>query len=255
MLVFLTMFLAFTAASAWADPITLNFDSLIDSTKVTSQFTGLTFANATAIKAGVTLNELEFPPKSGSNVLFNDGGAITITFTAPILNFEAYFTYDSRLTITAFDGSGNQIGSLSSQFTSNLALSGVAGSQPNERLSLSASGSIARIVISSSGSFVLDDLKYSASAAPVPEPATLALLLGGGAVWMGVRRKRPRKKMKGEARPLAPLASPQHSAKRGCAAQQTLTANQQTRKLACWLRSSEGITPLFFSAGVRQGKP
>lgn len=189
----LTAFLTLTATSALADPIILNFDNLSDGAKVTTQFAGLTFGNATALKAGVTLNELEFPPKSGSNVIFNDGGAMTLTFTAPILNFEAYFTYDSRLTITAFDANGNQIGTLSSQFTNNLALSGVAGSTPNERLSFTANTGIARIVISSSGSFVLDDLTYNAQTAAVPEPTTLALVAGGGGVWWGLRRKRRRR--------------------------------------------------------------
>jgi hypothetical protein len=182
--------LTLATASALADPITLNFDNFSDGTKVTNQFAGLTFANATALKAGVTLNELEFPPKSGSNVIFNDGGAMTITFIAPILNFEAYFTYDSRLTITAFDANGNQVGSLSSQFLNNLALSGVAGSNPNELLSLSSAAGIVRIVISTTGSFVLDDLRYNALAAPVPEPATLALMLGGGAMFIGARRRK-----------------------------------------------------------------
>lgn len=177
-------------ASAVADPITLNFESLKDNTKVTTQFAGLTFTNATALTAGVTLNELEFPPKSGSNVVFNDGGAMTITFTAPLLSFEAYFTYDSRLTITAFDDKGNQIGSLSSQFLNNLALSGGAGSKPNELLSLSSVAGITKIVISTTGSFVLDDLKYNAQAAPVPEPTTLALMLGGGAFLLGSKRRK-----------------------------------------------------------------
>jgi PEP-CTERM motif len=189
---FLIALLALATASAVADPITLNFDNLKDSIKVTTQFTGLTFTNATTLTSGVTLNELEFPPKSGSNVVFNDGGAMIITFTAPILSFEAYFTYDSRLTLTAFDEKGNQVGSLSSQFLNNLALSGVAGSKPNELLSLASVG-ITKIVISSTGSFVLDDLKYNGQSAAVPEPATLALMFGGGAVLLGARRKRQKK--------------------------------------------------------------
>lgn len=178
-------------ATAWADPITLNFDSLKDSVKVTTQFAGLTFSNATTLTAGVTLNEFEYPPKSGSNALVNDAGAMTITFTLPVTSIEGYFTYDSRLTLTAFDANGNQIGSLSSQFLSNLALSGAAGSKPNELLSFSAAGGIARIVISTSGSFALDDFRYNTTtAAPVPEPATVSLLASGGLLLLGLRKKR-----------------------------------------------------------------
>ncbi len=186
-----TLLLTLATSVAWADPITLNFDNLKDSAKVTTQFSGLSFTNASAITSGVTLNELEFPPRSGTNVVFNDGGNMTINFSVPTVSFESYFTYDSRLTITAFDDKGNQIGSLSSLFTNNLLLSGVAGSKPNELLSLSSATGISRIVISSSGSFVLDDLKYNTTvSAAVPEPATLSLLISGGLLLFGRRKKR-----------------------------------------------------------------
>ena len=116
---------------------------------------------------------------------------MTINFTIPTVSFDGYFTYDSRLTITAFDDKGNQVGSLSSQFTNNLLLSGIVGSRPNELLSLSSTTGISRIVISSTGSIVLDDLKYNTTvSAAVPEPATLSLLVGGGLLLFGRRKKR-----------------------------------------------------------------
>lgn len=186
-------FLLLATVSALAAPVTLNFENLSDGIKVTNQFTGLSFTNATAITSGVTLNELEFPPKSGNNVIFNDGGAITITFSLPVSSFEGYFTYDSRITIAAFDKNGNQIASLSSQFLNNLALSGITGSSPNELLGLSSLAGIAKIVISSNGSFVLDDFKFNALTADVPEPTTLALMIGGGAVLYGAKRRKQRK--------------------------------------------------------------
>lgn len=161
---------------------TINFDELSDGTSLTTQYPGGTFANATVISAGISLNELEFPPRSSANVIFNDGGAMQITFTQPITSFEAYFTYNSRVTIVAFDAGNNQVKSLSSQFTSNLALSGASGSAPNERLALTSQPAIARILISTEaaeGVFVLDDLTYDTAQGCAAITLTPALLPKG----------------------------------------------------------------------------
>lgn len=144
----------------------LTFDSLVDSTSITNQFSGLTFQNAAAISAGITLNEFEFPPHSGSNVAFDSGGAMTITFSSPIQSFAGYFTYSVPLTIQAFGTTGSQIVSVSSRFSSNEALSGVPGSSPNELIQLDSSAGISQIVITGSTagtSFVLDDATVSGS--------------------------------------------------------------------------------------------
>ena len=47
---------------------TLDFESLSDGDAVTNQFIGegVTFSNASILTAGVSLNEFEFPPKSGN---------------------------------------------------------------------------------------------------------------------------------------------------------------------------------------------
>src|SRR3954469_10391595 len=82
---------------------TINFDSLSDSEAVTNQFAGVTFSNAIALTAGISLNEFDFPPRSGNNVVSDDGGAMSITFASPLSNFGGYFTYDHMLTIEAFN--------------------------------------------------------------------------------------------------------------------------------------------------------
>jgi hypothetical protein len=46
--------------SAQADPVTIDFEGLTDSTAVTTQYSGLIFINATILTAGVSLNEFEF---------------------------------------------------------------------------------------------------------------------------------------------------------------------------------------------------
>lgn len=163
-----------------AAPVVLDFEDLSDVEVVSAQYPGLTFTNAVALTAGISLNEFEFPPKSGAVVISDDGGPIRIDFATPLSAFGAYFTYAMPLTLSAFDAGSNFLGSATSGFSSNLALSGEAGSSPNEFLQLSASG-IAFVTINGDpvgGSFVADNVTYEAGTT-VPEPGTLGLLLLG----------------------------------------------------------------------------
>jgi hypothetical protein len=146
---------------------TLNFDNLVDSTSITNQFQGFAFQNAVAISAGISLNEFEFPPHSGPNIVFDNGGPMTIIFSPPVQSFAGYFTYSVPLTVQAFNSAGSQTVSASSRFSSNEALSGVLGSSPKEFIQLSYGGGISRIVITGSQSgtsFVLDDVTVSTGA-------------------------------------------------------------------------------------------
>src|ERR1022692_3582415 len=86
-----------------AGTVTLDFEGFPDSTPLTTQYPGLTFQNATILTAGIGLNELEFPPHSGTNVVFDDGGPISILFDGPVLSFSGYFTYAEPLVLAAFD--------------------------------------------------------------------------------------------------------------------------------------------------------
>ncbi len=52
--------LAMPAAGAVVD-----FEGLNDLDPVSAQYAGLTFTNATALTAGMSLNEFEFPPQLG----------------------------------------------------------------------------------------------------------------------------------------------------------------------------------------------
>jgi len=180
----LTPFLLIISVPAFSAVIT--FDSLSDSDLVTNQFSGqgVMFQNAIALTAGISLNEFEFPPKSNSNVISDNGGPISITFSTPQLSLFAFFTYAQAVTVQAFDALSAPLGSASSAAacSSNLALSGVPGCLPNEQISLGGLGPISRVTITgalSGGSFTLDDLNFSAGAAPVPEPLTCALVSAG----------------------------------------------------------------------------
>lgn len=178
--------------SSPAEAITIDFDSLSDQESVTNQFIGLgaTFTNTVAARAGFSLNEIEFPPRSGDLAVLDAGGAIGIQFPVPVTEVHGFFTYATQLTMTAFDAGNVILGSVSSTYSSNAALSGTPGSSPNELLSLGFASGIARVTITGNpngGSFVLDDLSF----ALVPEPST-ALLLALGLLGVASTRTRSR---------------------------------------------------------------
>lgn len=192
----LALGLAVIATPASAAVVVYNFDGLADSTRIISQFSGLTFSNTVALKAGISLNDADFPPKSGDGVVFDDGGAISINFAAPVFSVGGHFTYISGLSLSAFDGASNLLGTVTSDFVANNVSSGDPGSSPNELLSFAdISGLIARVVITGDilgSSFVLDDLTVDNGNA-VPEPQTLLLalaLLGAGCLPRGWMRHR-----------------------------------------------------------------
>jgi PEP-CTERM motif-containing protein len=168
---------------------TLNFESFSDSTPLTTQYSslGITFSEATVITAGVSLNELDFPPHSGANVAFDDGGPIILAFSQSASFVGAYFTHLEPLTISAFDAGGGLLSTATSTFSANDVSS---GNPPNEFLSVNAPG-IADVTIAGApagGSFTMDDLTFA-----VPEPTTL-LLLGAGISTLAMFR--PHKKRK-----------------------------------------------------------
>lgn len=193
----LALGMSVATAPASATVVTYDFEGLADSTTIISQFSGLTFSNTIALKAGFSLNEFEFPPRSGDVVVSDDGGAIHISFAAPVFSVGGYFTYGSALTLQAFDSSNNLLGvAVASLFGSNLGLSGDTGSSSNELLSYAdIGGAIARVTITGNllgGSFVMDDLRVD-NGNSVPEPQTLLLalaLLGAGCLPRGWLRGR-----------------------------------------------------------------
>jgi hypothetical protein len=172
--IFLTSF--FVTSTPHAAPIT--FEQFSDGQLVTTEVAGITFSNGVALKSGLSLNEFEFPPQSGSTVLADTGGPITIVFETAISAFSGYFTYLEPLAITAFDEFGNEVATGDSAFASNLGLTGDTGSSPNELLSVTYLPGIFTIEIAASpfgDSFTLDDMSLATSI-PVPEPNSLLLV-------------------------------------------------------------------------------
>ena len=160
-----------------ANQIQIDFENLPDGTSVTNQYPGLLFSDATVLSAFLSLNEAEFPPHSGTNVVFDDGGPMLISFQSPAIDFSGYFTHLVPLTLVAYNGT-NTVSSISSIFANNLALSGDPGSSPNELISLSDPAGFSSIVITgdpSGGSFTMDDVTVDFAPTTVPEPASLLL--------------------------------------------------------------------------------
>lgn len=171
----------FATAAANAATTVIDFDLLLDGDVLTNQIAGITFANATVLSAGVSLNDVEFPPRSSANVVLDAGGQMVIDFASPVNSVGGYFTYLTQLNLSAYGAGLNLLASDSSDFLTNLALSGEAGSSPNEFIGVSApSALITRIIVSGSAagdSFVLDDLTYEVrERRALPEPDPLLLL-------------------------------------------------------------------------------
>jgi hypothetical protein len=143
-----------------ADTIVLNFDNFIDSTLLSAQYYGVSFSGAIILNSGITLNEFEFPAHSGSGVVSDNNGPITIIFSSPVQSFSGYFTYGASVTMEAFGTGGTQVASATSHYSNNEALSGAAGSSPNELIQVSYNSGISKVTITGNPagtSFVMDD--------------------------------------------------------------------------------------------------
>jgi hypothetical protein len=152
---------------------TIDFEGFPDSTSLTTQYPGLIFSDALIISAGASLDETDFPPESGINVVLDNGGPITIDFLTPITDFSAFFTYTEQLTLTGFDSADNPVASATSLFFSNFVSS---GNPPDEVISLSDVPGMSSVTIAgdpAGNSFTMDDMSFTPQLTSVPEPALI----------------------------------------------------------------------------------
>src|SRR4051812_48787774 len=96
-------------ASQCAFSDTIDFETFSDFDAITNQISGLIFSNSVVFSSGLSLNDLDFPPHSGSNVIVNSGSVLSIDFSDSITSFAGFFTYTSDVTLLAFDTLGNQV--------------------------------------------------------------------------------------------------------------------------------------------------
>lgn len=165
---------------------TIDFEGLDEYTAVTDQYSdlGITFNGATVLTAETSLNEIDYPPYSGTNVVIDETGPITISFDTVVQSVHAYFTYAVALTLSFYDSSDALIDTIYSSGESNLEYD---GGTPNELLGLTTDSGIASLTISGAEdgySFVMDDLRVN----PVPVPGAVWLLGSGLVGLIGIVR-------------------------------------------------------------------
>lgn len=191
------------AAPATTEALPITFEQVRDEfgtgVVVDTQYAseGVTFVNALALTAGISLNEIQTPPRSGDTAVMDAEGFVTILLDGPFHAVEGFFTYYEAIELSAYDASGTLLGSVASAFSANFAydpgwgVGGDPGSSPNERLAfVSHDVAIARIVIAGNAdgsSFVMDDFNAWTPASTVPEPGSLLAL---AATWACLLRAR-----------------------------------------------------------------
>jgi len=190
-----TLIISVPASPAFAGGT--DFEGIGDSVTLTNQVPGVVFGNGVVLEAGISLNELSFPPRSGVAVATQTNAAnpLSLTFTTPVTVVSGYVTYSEQVTFTAFDSSNNVLTSFSSAFNNNTAGgTGDPGSSPNELFSYSNIVTpIARFTLQNAGGATLDDLAFTpvqVDAAPEPGAGALVLIVIGVAGLFARRQGR-----------------------------------------------------------------
>lgn len=166
---------AFTVNTAYASTV-YDFEGFADNTNLVNQIAGINFSNATVFTAGVSLNEISFPPKSGLNVVASDLDTISLAFNNPVFAVSGYFTFADQIILEAFDINNILLGSVQS------VAANVLGSWEN--IAISYSG-ISLLKITGASQFTVDDL----SIASAPEPSALLLIGAGGLLGARLKKK------------------------------------------------------------------
>ncbi len=167
------------AVTAQAAVVTIDFEdsSFVELSSAGAAVSGVSFTNDQVVKAGSSLNEIDFPPRSGTTALIDAAGPIEVSFSTGMFSVGAYLTYLETVVLEAFDAMGTSLGQVSSLFSDNTASTSAS---PNEFVGFSdAAGRIRSVRFTGNalgGSFALDDLTFDdGRTGQVPAPPTLLL--------------------------------------------------------------------------------
>lgn len=161
--------LGLAGALGAAQAALVNFEGFGDNFTLTNEVVGVQFNGGTVLTAGIGLNELDFPPHSGDNVLAGLSGGLTLSFDTPQTSFSGWFTHGNTLNFLGLDALNNVILSASTADVSNLG--------DFDQYAFLGLNLKALIITSIDGSsFVLDDLFFGANAVPEAPGWSLAAL-------------------------------------------------------------------------------
>lgn len=175
-----------TASAGFVD-----FEIFSDSDMPTTEIPGLVFTNATVLAAGASLNEIDFPPHSGTNVVAALD-SLTVSFDMPINLVGGFFSYADAAGVNLSLYDINNMLLADAFFAAPPGLSNIVS---NQFVSLGASN-IHTMVVSLNSSildnpFTLDDLTYTY----ISEPATV-LLISLGLIAIHFSRSEKRKTLR-----------------------------------------------------------
>ena len=163
--------------AAIAQTPVLDFESLPEGQAAGSQIPGVTFTNATVLQSAASLNEAEYPPKSGIKVICDVGGPMRVVFSQPIKSFTAYVTHAQAVTLKLLAGNG---GVVTTSTASGDNRQGGA-KKPNEAIQVSSEDAFTTVELSGApggSSFTVDDIATVAYVAPAPTFFTDTTTLG-----------------------------------------------------------------------------
>ena len=167
----------------------VDFEGFADGDLLTTEIPGLTFSDATVLTAGVSLNEFNFPPHSGSNLIATFGGLLTVKFDSPVNLVSGFISYADAAGVNLSLYDINNLLLADGLFASPVGQYGIVS---NLFISLGSSN-VRSMVLSLNSAipdspFTFDDFSYLS----IPEPATI-LLISLGVLGINYSTKKTRK--------------------------------------------------------------
>jgi len=156
------------SGAAMAQAPVLDFESLPEGQAAGTSISGVSFTNATVLQSAASLNDAEFPPRSGNKVVCDIGGPIRVEFSRPVKSFTAYVTHSQAVTLKMIAGNGGVITSITVTGDNRQG----SGKTPNEAIQLTSDSGFATVELSSAAggsSFTVDDITTAVFVPPAPK--------------------------------------------------------------------------------------